>query len=106
MTRPENLTFQWEVARYFADQNRDRKCAAWDPMLAGVLHGIGQLAWWKVFRKRALTFQALTSPETQGLVRAIIENDNDDVPKGCKFRPVLEQAHALALQINALLNGH
>lgn len=97
MTRPENLTFQWEVARYFADQNRDRKCAAWDPMLAGVLHGVGQLAWWQVFRKRALTFQALTSPETQGLVR-------EDAPKG--FKLVLSQAHALALQINALLNGH
>jgi hypothetical protein len=48
------------VAFDFADRNRNRRAAAWDPMMAGVLHGCESLNFWETFQRQGLTFEAIT----------------------------------------------
>jgi hypothetical protein len=104
MNEDQLIDFVHKVADVFAKQNRDRECAQWDPMMAGVLHGIGQLAYWRLFEKWGLTFELITRLSE---LRAL-----DSVPahywRHKRFyqtlKATIKQARDLALRVRALLD--
>lgn len=103
MQKAQLNQFVDNVVRFFATQNRNRFCVAWDPMMAGVLHGVDALHMWEVFKESRLTFNMITCIAERDAVKSL--------PYWCRRYPEvlpiletkIEQARNLALQVRDLL---